>query len=155
MEWLVLISLLVLGIIFIVVEIIFVPGTTFVGVFGFILVGAGIFFVYDKHGVQMGNYTLFGCVIFIGILLYYSFKSGTWKKMANASVIDSKVNENIKINMEIGSVGKSISALRPMGTASFDDNFFEVSTLGEFVDADTKIQILEINNKQIIVEPFK
>lgn len=155
MDWLVLISLLVLGIIFIIIEVIFIPGTTFVGIFGFILVAAGIFFVYDKYGYQAGNYTLLGTSVFTFIMFYYSFKSGTWKKMANSSVVDSKVNEHIEMNLSVDDEGITVSALRPMGSVMFNDKHFEASTLGDFVDVDKKVIIIEIKNKQIIVEPLK
>ena len=42
MEWVTVISLILIGIALVVVEIIFVPGTTFVGIVGFCMVLAGI-----------------------------------------------------------------------------------------------------------------
>lgn len=143
-----------LGIILILVEILFVPGTTVVGVMGFILVGAGVYFSYEKFGNQVGHYTLVGSALICFALIYFGFKSSSWKFMANESVMESKVNEHIKINLKVGDQGESISALRPMGTASFNDEYFEVSTLGGFVEPKSKIKILEINNRQIIVEPL-
>ena len=74
--------------------------------------------------------------------------------MANDSVLESRVNENDNLDLKIDQEGITISALRPIGTASFNDEYVEVATLGQFLDPKTRIKIIEINNKQIIVEPL-
>jgi hypothetical protein len=46
MEVLVLSTLLLIGLILLLVEIIFIPGTTVVGIFGFLVSGAGLVFAF-------------------------------------------------------------------------------------------------------------
>ncbi len=143
---------IVLGIILIIIEILFVPGTTFVGVIGFILIAAGVYFTYDIFGPTMGTYTLVGSVVLCTVLVIYSFRSGSWKFMSNKSVIDSKVNDHKKFDLKVGDKGVTVSALRPMGKALFGDEHYEVSTLGQFVEANKDIEIIEMNGRELTVE---
>jgi len=143
---------IVLGIILIIIEILFVPGTTFVGVIGFILIAAGVYFTYDIFGPTMGTYALVGSVVLCSVLVIYSFRSGSWKFMSNKSVIDAKVNDHKKFDLKVGDKGVTVSVLRPMGKALFGEEHYEVSTLGQFIEANIDIQILEINGRELIVE---
>ena len=154
MEILFIVIAIVLGIALILIEILFVPGTTIVGIFGFILVGAGIYYTYTSFGQEIGNYTLVGSSLVSFGLIYFGFKSSSWKFIANESVIESRVNDNINLDLKLNDEGISVSALRPMGTASFNHEYVEVSTLGNFIEANTKIKIIEIKNKQIVVQPL-
>src|SRR6187402_1587720 len=92
-EWSVIISLIVLGLVLIIIEIIFVPGTTFVGVGGFVFLIIGIFLSFNYFGKETG-WTIVGISSVIsGGLFYYSFKANVWSRFALKSSIDSKVNE--------------------------------------------------------------
>lgn len=146
---------ILIGIILIIVEILFVPGTTIVGVFGLIILGVGIYFTYDTYGTSIGNWTLLAAALVTGLLIYYSFKSGTWLWLANDQVIDSKVSQKFLAKLKVGDIGIALSALRPMGSGMFNDNKFEVESEGNFLDANTQIKIIELKNNRIIVESIK
>ena len=62
MEWVTLILLLLSGIILIVIEIIFVPGTTILGIIGFALLVFGIIIGYSKFGPQTGTIILISTI---------------------------------------------------------------------------------------------
>ena len=153
-EWSVIISLIVLGLVLIIIEIIFVPGTTFVGVGGFVFLIIGIFLSFNYFGRETG-WTIVGISSVIsGGLFYYSFKANVWSRFALKSSIDSKVNEGDLDHLRLGQEGITISALRPVGKAELLNKLFEVKTLGEYVDSGTRIRIIKILSNQIIVEPI-
>jgi membrane-bound ClpP family serine protease len=151
-----LIALLILsGISLIIVEIIFVPGTTIVGILGFGMAGYGIFRAYELFGTSTGHVVLFSSVILAIIVIFYSFKSGAWKKFALQESIDATVNENLVDGLEIGQEGVSVSSLKPIGKADFNDQEFEVSSLGAFVEEKTALKIVKIERNKIFIEPLK
>ncbi len=153
-EWSVIISLIVLGLVLIIIEIIFVPGTTFVGVGGFVFLVIGIFLSFKYFGRETG-WTIVGISSVIsGGLFYYSFKANVWSRFALKSTIDSKVNEGDLDHLRPGQEGITISALRPVGKAELLNKLFEVKTSGEYVDTGTRIRIIKILSNQIIVEPI-
>lgn len=152
-EWITVISLIAFGLALIVAEIIFVPGTTLVGVLGFafLIVGVGLSFNY--FGSNTGWITVGATTVASGSVLYYSFKANVWKGFALKSSIQSKVNEGELEGLTTGQEGIALSALRPVGKAEMGNKIYEVKTLGGYVTSGTKIRIIQILSNQIIVEP--
>jgi len=153
--WLVIAALILAGLLLIIVEIVFIPGTTVVGFLGLIFTIVGIVFSYTHFGNEIGFYVLLGTAVSTGGTLYLSFRKGAWKKFSHQSAIDSKVNEGMADHLAAGEEGISVSALRPMGSAEFSGKIFEVKTNGEFVDNGIKIRIVKIRSNDILVEPIQ
>jgi len=154
-DWLAVILLIFFGLGFIIAEIIFVPGTTLLGILGLIFVIAGIVISYLSFGAGVGTVVL-SISIIVGIsVLIYSFKSGVWEKFALKSSINSKFNEGRLDDLQVGEEGITISSLRPMGKGDFRDKIYEVTTLGNFMPSGTKIRIVTIKDNKVIVEPIK
>ena len=153
--WLVIAALILDGLLLIIVEIVFIPGTTVVGLLGLIFTIVGIAFSYSHFGSETGFYDLLGTVVATGGTLYLSFRKGAWKKFSHQSSIDSKVNEGMADHLSTGEEGISISVLRPMGSAEFNGKIFEVKTNGEFVNNGIKIRIIRIRSNDILVEPIQ
>lgn len=148
------IILILAGLLFIILEAFVFPGTTFVGIIGFILIGTGIWGVFDIYGNALGYLSLGSTTVLTVIGFYIFFKSKSWNKISLNTSIDSKVNV-LDDKIKIGDEGKTVSTLNPMGKAYINQNFYEVRSTGEFVDTDTKIVITKIKNNAIYVEQKK
>ena len=68
------------------------------------------------------------------------------------NTMDGAVNENQLTGLEAGDIGESVSALKPVGKALFDDREFEVTSLGGWIDEHQKIRIIKLENHKILVE---
>ena len=95
--WTLIISLLVIGLALLVIEIVFVPGTTLVGVIGVIFAGTGVLRTFREYGSETGIYMLVGSSAITAAALYLSFRSNAWQRFANNSAIKSKVNEGLRV----------------------------------------------------------
>lgn len=153
-DWLAVIILIFFGLGFIVAEIIFIPGTTLLGLLGLIFTITGIVLGYLSFGTGIGSIVMVITIILGFSIIIYSFKSGVWEKFALKSSIDSKFNEGNIENLQVGEEGITISSLRPMGKADFRDKIFEVSTLGNFLPSGTKVRVVSIKNTKIYIEPI-
>jgi len=152
--WIIILALLLIGLALIVIEVVFVPGTTIVGIIGVIFAGTGIIFSYRYFGSDIGLYILLGTSALTAVALYYSFRTEAWSRFANKSTMKGKVNEGITASLKVGDEGVSLSTLKPMGTVNFASGQFEVKTLGDYVDVGTKVKIVHIEPSQIIVKPL-
>jgi membrane-bound ClpP family serine protease len=152
--WIIIIALLLIGLTLIVVELVFIPGTTVVGVLGFIFGVVGIFICYKHFGRETGFYVLLGMSGVTLAALIFSFRSGSWSKFSLKSSIESKVNEGLTSSLAIGDEGKALSTLRPIGKAEFHNKQFEVKTSGDYVENGTRVRITLIQSNQIFVEPI-
>src|SRR5579872_5978528 len=92
-EWTTVIALVFLGLVLLVVEIIFVPGTTLVGVLGFVFIILGVGLSFRYFGSEMGWITIGVTSVASGAILYYSFSANVWRKFSLKSSSTSKVNE--------------------------------------------------------------
>ena len=152
MEWIVVISLIVIGLALIVIEIVFVPGTTVVGALGLISMVGGVFYSFKAFGNPVGWGVASGTFIVSAIVIVISLKSGVWKRFALDKSIQSKVNDNKPIAVKIGDTGLTLSALRPYGNVEFGEDKLEVTTLGEMVESNTEVKVIKIEGRNIYVE---
>lgn len=154
MEWVTVISLILIGIALVVVEIIFVPGTTFVGIVGFCMVLAGIIASFSFFDQSTGWVVLGGAAVATGAVVFFSLRTKAWERFSLKSSINSKVNEGELNALKSGEEGITVSALRPSGKADIQGKLYEVTTLGNFVSSGSRIKIVRISSNQIIVEPI-
>lgn len=148
----VVIALLLLGILLLLLEILFVPGTTIVGIGGIILLAIGIYLAYHFIGSTAGHLSLASSVVVIFLALIVLLKGETWKKMALQTNVHGKSVEQLENMVVIGDKGKTISRLNPVGKALFGDKILEVSTTGNFVDEDVDIEVIKIDQNRIKVK---
>ena len=153
MEWLTVISLIAVGIVLVIVEIVFIPGTTIVGILGLILSISGIVLSFRYFGSSVGWLTVAGTSVLSGLVVYLSLRTRAWERFALKSSIDSRVNEVDTDVLKVGEEGQAVSALRPIGKAELAGKMVEVTTLGAYIDSGTRIKIIRISSNQIVVEP--
>jgi membrane-bound ClpP family serine protease len=148
----VVIALLLLGVLLLLLEILFVPGTTIVGVGGIVLLAIGIYLAYDYLGTAAGHISLASCLVAVILSLVVLLKGQTWKKMALEAHVQGKSVEEIEKLVSVGDEGKTVSRLNPSGKALFGDNIIEVDAAGEFVDAESKIVVTKVEQNKIRVK---
>lgn len=151
MSWLLIIILIVLGLLFLLLEVLIIPGTTLAGIVGFGALFVGIWQAYASKGIVAGHITLGATIVVTIISLYYSFKTGTWKRMALKSTVDGKMDQLEGLDIKVGDIGTSISRLAPSGKAIFNNEIIEVHTFGEFIDQEKELIVISVKENKIIV----
>ena len=155
LDWITVILLIGIGLLLIVVELIFVPGTTIVGILGFVLTCIGIWIGYAALGTNTGHIIL-AITVLIGIVAFvYSFRSDSWTRFALKNQLRNRVNDESEYILTIGDIGKTVSALRPQGTAIFAEKRYEVQTQGEFLSPNVSVRIIKLSHNKITVEENK
>lgn len=153
MTWTVILLLILVGLLLLLLEVLVVPGTTFVGITGFVLLVVSIWQAYAIYGTPAGHYALLGTLVLTFLVLYFSLKSKTWRLMMLNTQIDSKMNEVDPAKVKPGDEGKTISRLAPSGKAFINGEYYEVQTLGEFIDPQTEIIVIKVEYSKILVKP--
>lgn len=151
MELITVLGFILFGLILIIVEVIFVPGTTFVGIAGFIFAGYGIYLSFDYYGNSAG-FTTLGLSFIVGVgIMVYAFKYRAWERFASKGTMNGTVNDEKAIELNVGDEGMTVSSLKPIGKASFNDEEMEVRSLGEFIEEKQPVKVIEIDNQKIVV----
>lgn len=152
--WIIVLALLAIGLSLIIVELVFIPGTTVVGLLGVIFAVVGILISYNHFGSDIGFYILMGTLVATIGAMFYSFRSGAWSKFSLKSSIDSRVNEGETGVLQVGEEGVTLSVLRPIGKADFGGRVFEVKTSGGYLEQGQRVRITQLQPSQIVVEPI-
>ncbi|WBA41295.1 MULTISPECIES: NfeD family protein [Hymenobacter] len=152
MDWLTVALLLLFGLVFLAAEVIFIPGTTVVGLLGFALLAAGVWFAYRDLGSGTGHVLLASSVVVAGLLVYVGLRPKNLARVALNDVNSGHVRDARLPDVQPGTTGRTLSALRPAGTVLFAENRREVTTRGEFVAAGTEVRVLRIEQNRIVVE---
>lgn len=145
------------GLLLVIIEM-FYPGFGVPGITGVILLFIGIILT-AKTPFQ----ALILIIIILAILiiaLYLVLKSAARGRLSESLILTH--NENKKsgyIGTEVfdpylGREGISVTVLRPSGTANFDGVRLDVVTEGSFVPPGTRVKVIKVEGRKIVVKPL-
>jgi len=152
MTILVLSSLLLIGLILLLAEVLFVPGTTVVGIFGLAVSLAGITYAFLSFDAEVAWWITSVAVILNLAAIVYGFKSGLWNRFSLKTSMQGGAFDGRTDSLQIGMTGKTMSDLKPIGKASFEDVLYEVKSENGFIPVETDVTIIKIENNKIIVK---
>lgn len=166
-------ALFVLGILLILVELIFFPGIVVVALAGAALAVTALFFSmadfypaqpiqisFETFRVPMWNLSLaiLASVFLIGILARFlpsmpMFKSFFLSSKTNPGPSMAPVVTELgsAASLKPGDAGTALSILRPSGRAKIGEGIFDVTTNGEFIEANSPVKVLAISGPNIVV----
>lgn len=154
MDWIIIIGLILFGTFLLIIEIVFVPGATIVGILGFLFSVYGIYLGYDYFGAAIGTMILIGGLILHLTVLIIAFKGRSWERFSLKDTISSKFNEDFRLDLKLGDRGRSISSLKPVGKALFRNKEIEVRSEGNYINENEEIEIIKIESTKIFVQPI-
>ena len=146
---------MLLGTFLLVAEIIFVPGTTIVGILGFIFSAYCIYLGYDYFGTTAGTLILIGGLLLNLVALIIAFKGKSWERFSLKDSMQGRFNEDFKIDLAEGDKGTTISSLKPVGKAMFNEKEIEVRSNGGYINENIEIEVVRIESSKIFVQPVK
>lgn len=147
-------SLILIGIVLIILEILVIPGTTVVGFLGLILMGVGVYLSYTKINVTIGHYTLAASIVSFILILIFSLRPKTWKHAMLNTSIDSTINyigedKSKFINREC----TTLTRLNPFGKVSFENDYYEAKSYNNIIEPNTTVVIINVEGNTLIVKP--
>ncbi|MCM1042252.1 MAG: serine protease [Bacteroides sp.] len=150
MSYFLIICLILVGFIFVTLELLVFPGTTLAGVAGLASLGYAIYGTFTHHGSRAGYITLAVVLALSVILLVIIFRSKTWRKLELNATLDGKVNVDAS-KLQVGMKGVASSRLAPMGTVEVEGDFYEASSQSSFIDPKTPVRVVKIEGGKVWV----
>ncbi|MCE5250450.1 hypothetical protein LLG96_09555 [bacterium] len=142
--------IVITGFIFLVIELLLIPGFSVPGLAGLAMIGYGIFKAKTAYGTSGALITLAASLIGAFILIRVALKSRTLKAVSldysekGTSAVDD-------YSGLVGIEGITISPLRPAGTADIGGKRCDVVTEGGFIEKNSPVRVLKVDGKRIIV----
>lgn len=169
------VALFVLGVVFVLVEILFFAHSTIVfGVIGvFLMLASLLWAMIDRYpgetffptgdmlAIPLRNlfFTLVAATLVIAILARYLPKTNLYRRFAlmttnppGPSLAGAPREFATALDVAPGMRGTAQTMLRPSGKARFADHLVDVVTEGEFVAADTPITVVQKDGMRVVVK---
>ena len=145
------------GVLIIIAEIILPSGGLLslvaVGLFGY-----SLFIVFHDISTMAGTYFVLADLIIIPALLALGLKILSRSPATLRETLSSEsgvVSQSPELESFMGREGKSVTDLRPGGTAIIDDKRLDVVSRGEYIEKDSNLIVVEVTGNQIIVRENK
>ena len=149
MFWIVL--LVILGLLFLLAEIVFLPGVSVGGILAMVCYGSAIWMAFTDYGTVCGSATIVAVLLLSGIMAVWSLRAKTWQRFSLKQQIDSAGNTAANASVKVGDRGISISRLSPMGTVEIDGRRYEAKSAGSYIDQHTEVEVTGFENHNVIV----
>ena len=151
MIWFILISLLILGVILVLVEVLFVPGTTIIGILGVAVTAVGIYYGFITFERNTA-FAILGVAIMVNVLvIIYGFKSGVWNKFSLKDTSTSRSFDGRLTGLEVGQKGKTVSDFKPYGKVEIGDRIYEAKSEDGFLSPGIQVYIEKLEDNRIII----
>ena len=149
----VVISVIVLGILFLLIEIFLLPGISIAGIAGAIFLVGGIVYSYMFLGSTAGNISLAASAVALGLTFFGLLKSKSLDRISLNTNIDDKVDNSYLLKIAAGDTGVAISRLNPIGKILVNDIIAEGKSFdGEFIEEDTEIVVTKVETYNVLVK---
>ncbi len=147
------VTLIIIGIILLVIELIIIPGFGVAGILGLASIGGGIYLAFSKFGQTTGLIVLGAVIIITGLVTWLTLRSKTWKQISLKERIESRSNADpSESGILTGTKGVTISRLAPMGKARLNNKDFEVSSRKGIIEQGKEVEVVEVEGIKIIVK---
>lgn len=142
---------MLLGIIFFLLEIFFLPGVSVGGVAGVLFVAASIWYAFSHLGSTAGMITIAGGVVAMGLAIWAFLRSKALDKMSLNTELDGKVDVLKDVALSVGDKGVTVSRLAPIGKVRFDGAVVEAKSQDGFIDQGVDVEIIEVSTFGVLV----
>lgn len=154
MFWIVL--LILLGAIFLMAELVLLPGVSIGGILALGCNVAAGYFAFAWYGSTAGWIAIgiiFLVAVFVTIL---SLRAKTWQKLSlHQQITSSSMDTPQEHNVKVGDRGVTITRLAPMGKVEIAGHMFEAKSTTELIDQQSEIEVTGFENFNIIVKKVK
>ena len=147
------ITLIIIGIILLVIELLIIPGFGFAGVLGLLAIIGAVVLAFVQLGTTIGLIVLGGTIVVLSVMTAIILRSKTWKKLSLKVNIDAKVDTAPdEKGLAIGMIGVTISRLAPAGKIRINDIDIEARSYDAIIDSGKYVEIIAIEDNKVTVK---
>ena len=144
--------LIVLGLLFLVAELLLFPGLSIGGILALVCYGGAIWYAFDSLSVTAGIWTVVAVLALSLLSLIISLRAKTWQRLALKQEIDSVSMPKPETEGALGTLGVTISRLAPMGKVSINGKTYEAKSTDVFIDQKQYVEVVGYDNFTLIVK---
>lgn len=149
--WLI-ISLIVIGVLLIVAELVLLPGLSVAGIGALAAFGGAIYLGFTNYGTTGGVIVICSIAATSIAATVISLKARTWQKLSLNQNIDSTSQPLPETEVSVGDTGVAVTRLAPMGNVIINGKTYEAKSLGDrYIDQRSEVEVVGFENFNVVV----
>lgn len=147
--------LILLAILFLIAELVLLPGISVAGVLSLICGGSAIYRAFTDFGWEAGVVVTLIELILALVTVVFSLRAKTWQRFALKQQVDSSAGSPVEHEVRVGACGRTLSRLSPMGSVEIEGKVYEAKLLSGYADPHTDVEVVGFENTSVIVKIIK
>ena len=144
--------LIVFGVLFLVAELVFLPGVSVGAVLSVVYYGSAIYLAFSRYDSWVGALVILLVVALSLAATVVSLRAKTWQRLSLRQEIGSSSTPRPDEELRVGDRGTTLSRLSPMGKVEIGGRIYEAKSLGAYVDPRTAVEVAGFENFSVIVK---
>ena len=154
MEMFVIVLLILFGVLFLVAELVLLPGVSAGAVLSLVSFGSAVYMAFRDYGPLGGTVTL-GVVLVLAVAAtLLSLRAKTWQRFSLRHKVASSMPAPASEQVRLGDRGLTLSRLSPMGKVEIGGKTYEAKSQGPYVDPQRAVEVVGFENASVIVKPI-
>lgn len=149
------ILLILLGVLFLVAELLLLPGVSVGTVLSLVCYGSAVYLAFVDFGTTTGLVTLAVVLLLSLIATVMSLRAKTWQRFSLKQEIDSTSMQLPENEITVGTHGVSISRLSPMGRVEIDGKSYEAKSVDAYIEQKQMVEVVGFDNFAVIVKKIR
>ena len=149
------IRLIVLGALFLLAELVLLPGVTIGTILSLICYAGAIYLAFTVYGTTIGIVVIAIVVVLSLLTTVFSLRAKTWQRFSLKQNIDSVSSESPDKEVKIGERGVAVSRIAPMGKVEIAGKCYEAKSADVLIDQREEVEVVGFENNSIVVRKVK
>lgn len=146
------ILLVLLGVFFLVVELVLLPGVTVGTILSLVSYAVAVYMAFERFGLTGGAVTLAVVVAISLLAVVLSLRAKTWRRFSLRQKIESSSMETPSDTVSVGQCGIAVSRLSPMGKVNIDGRVYEAKSIDSYIDQRSRVEVTGFENFTVVVK---
>lgn len=143
--------LILLGVLFLVAELVLLPGVSVGAIFAVVCYGSAIYKAYNDYGAVTGTIVVAVVILVSLIATVLSLRSKTWQRLSLKQKIDSSSASMPEKEVHVGDRGVAVSRLAPMGRVEIGGRSYEAKSVDAYIDQRSAVEVIGFENFTVVV----
>lgn len=139
------------GLLFLVAELVLLPGVSVGALLALVCYGSSIFLAFRDYGVVGGCIAILVVLLLSLVATVVSLRAKTWQRFSLEQQIRSSSMPRPEESLHAGDRGTTLSRLSPMGKVEIGGQVYEAKSLDAYVDPRKEVEVVGFENFSVIV----
>lgn len=148
--WLI-VLLILLGVLFLVAELVLLPGVSVGALFALVCYGSAIYTAFTDYGTLAGSVVVAVILVLSFVATVFSLRSKTWQRFSLKQKIESSGSALPADEVKAGQRGVAVSRLAPMGKVEIAGRIYEAKSAGAYIDQRSVVEVIGFENFNVVV----